>query len=520
MQPFQVPRPGAIPGGNRPGPPGRIPGPQPGARPGVPRPGMPNPMGVKPQIPSNIGVNSPGVRPVQQEEKPQEPVENIQPEPVHEEVKEQKPEPVKTEAPVKQNRPGPPQFGQKPMPKPGMPGMPGVKPGPPFGQPQPVTRQPEPISKQPEIPQTKKVEPELAPQRKPSFKAEIEPPQQRPQEVEHREQIPQRKPSYKQEVEPPVPQRKVSAEVREPTPQFKQPPPVQAQPQVQTQTQGGPNDSSSDRLLRLSESLQAMKDLRSNFQGFNAEEEEQEEEQYAEDEGEGEEYAEEDDYVRVEDTEGEEGQGDNGNEGLRYSDENQDEEYEDNQNQDYEEEYEPESQGQSQTQIAATSESQYPQIIEEETPEETPVASKNKASLQISPERKPISKLPPPMVKTIVQPSVPVGSAGLRAPESAGNKQFVGSAGIKPQSAGLIKKPDTPGMRSPFSEDKGVVHHHQPHNKSKYATESQELLTSHEGHYESGKKDSDYERIGISSLKEFVINLLKKSLKVPEMILI
>jgi len=107
------------------------------------------------------------------------------------------------------------------------------------------------------------------------------------------------------------------------------------------------------------------------------------------------------------------------------------------------------------------------------------------------------------MARTLPTATHPVGSAGLRAPESAGTKP-VSSAGIKPQSAGvqsgLLPKPQTPGMRGPFSEDKNVYqqqqqHHHQTQQRSHYATESQELLTSHEGHYESGKKDSDYERI-------------------------
>jgi len=113
-----------------------------------------------------------------------------------------------------------------------------------------------------------------------------------------------------------------------------------------------------------------MKDLRSNFQGFNnAEEDEQEEEQYGE-----EEYIEEDDYVRVEGTEDEEGLGDTANEGQRYSEENQEEE-EDNQNQDYQEEeedYEPEDQGNSESQNQLAEPQYPPQIIEEETPEATP----------------------------------------------------------------------------------------------------------------------------------------------------
>ncbi len=107
------------------------------------------------------------------------------------------------------------------------------------------------------------------------------------------------------------------------------------------------------------------------------------------------------------------------------------------------------------------------------------------------------------MVKNLppvgIRPS-PHGSAGLRPPGSAG-VQPVGSAGIKPQSAGiqpgLIPKAQTSagGMNSPFREEKNIIHH-QPQHRSKYATESQELLTSHEGiGHESGKKDSDYERI-------------------------
>ena len=109
-----------------------------------------------------------------------------------------------------------------------------------------------------------------------------------------------------------------------------------------------------------------------------------------------------------------------------------------------------------------------------------------------------MAKTLPPTGAVGMRPS-PHGSAGLR-PGSAGI-QPVGSAGIKPQSAGiqpgLIPKEQTPagGMNSPFREEKNIIHH-QPQHRSKYATESQELLTSHEGiGHESGKKDSDYERI-------------------------